>query len=429
MTKPKPKSPAKPTKLSTPRSRPPAETRSGPPDVGPLFERIASILEDAQARVVRSVNSAMVLACWQIGREIVQTLQGGDPRAEYGNRLMADLSKRLTQRFGRGYSATNLWYFRQFYAVYADRRPEILHAPSGESTTDQKRREPGDGSSQQSQALELAAQNDAELGGFSPLLSWTHYRTLAKVESPTARRFYEIEAAREGWSVVQLERQIHTQLFARLLKSRDKAGVMDLASRGQVLERPVDILKDPFVLDFLDLPDSAALRESDLESAILGKLSHFLLELGKGFAFVARQKRLSFDDEHFYVDLVFYNVILKCFLLIDLKLGKLTHRDIGQMDGYVRLFDEQGRTDGDGPTVGLILCAEKNEAVARYSVLHENERLFAARYLTYLPSEQELAEEIAREKRLLEARQAPAPSPGKRRQPAARMPRARKERS
>ena len=178
--------------------------------------------------------------------------------------------------------------------------------------------------------------------GFSSRLSWTHYRTLLAVEDVRARAFYEIEAEREGWPVPHLERQIHTQLFARLIKSRDKDGVMDLARRGQTVERPIDLMKSPVVLDFLDLPDSEVLRESDLESAILSKLSQFLLELGKGFAFVARQKRLTFGDEEFYVDLVFYNVILKCYLLIDLKLGKLTHQDVGQMDSYVQLFDRAG---------------------------------------------------------------------------------------
>ncbi len=181
---------------------------------------------------------------------------------------------------------------------------------------------------------------------------------------------------------------------------------MDLATRGQVLERPVDVIKHPVVLDFLDLPENERLRESDLESAILAKLSHFLLELGKGFAFVARQKRLTFDDEHFYVDLVFYNIILKCYLLIDLKLGKLTHQDVGQMDSYVRLFGAQGRTEGDGPTIGLILCAERNEAVARYSILHEHRQLFAAKHVTYLPTEEELEREVAAEKRCLEREEA-----------------------
>lgn len=256
-----------------------------------------------------------------------------------------------------------------------------------------------------SSAMLTAVGGAAKLEGFSAALSWSHYRTLTKVDHAGARAFYEIEAEREGWSVPHLEHQIQTQLFLRLMKSRDKAGVMELASRGQVLERPIDAIKQPYVLDFLDLPESHQLRESDLESAILEKLQGFLLELGKGFAFVARQKRLVFEDEHFYVDLVFYNVILKCYLLIDLKLGKLTHQDVGQMDSYVRLFDAQGRTEGDGPTIGLILCAEKNEAVAKYSVLRGNEQLFAAKYLTYLPSVEELQREIKNERRLLEANQ------------------------
>jgi predicted nuclease of restriction endonuclease-like (RecB) superfamily len=380
-------------------------------------KNVFEVLEEARAQVVRSVNSVMVLAYWQVGRELVQTLQGGDERAEYGKRLVADLSERLTHRFGRGFSATNLWYFRQFYLVYADRRPEILHTTSGESRAGKKLHKacgefPSKGETQRIRqtasdvlkTLERTVAEGVPSDGFSPVLSWSHYRTLTKVEHPAARRFYEIEAQLEGWSVPHLERQIHTHLFARLLKSRDKAGVMDLAARGQVLERPIDTIKHPYVLDFLSLPESEKLRESDLESAILEKLQHFLLELGKGFAFVARQKRLAFEDEHFYVDLVFYNVILKCYLLIDLKLGKLTHQDVGQMDSYVRMFDAQGRAEGDGPTIGLILCAEKNEAVARYSVLHEHEQLFAAKYVTYLPTVEELERELARDKLVLEGR-------------------------
>jgi predicted nuclease of restriction endonuclease-like (RecB) superfamily len=239
--------------------------------------------------------------------------------------------------------------------------------------------------------------------GFSGRLGWSHYLVLSKVEDLVARSFYEVEAANESWPVEHLDRQIHTQLHLRLLKSRDKVGVMELARRGQAIERPIDLIKSPVVLDFLDLPESERLRESDLESAIISKLSQFLLELGKGLAFVARQKRLTFEDETFYVDLVFYNIILKCYLLIDLKLGKLTHQDVGQMDSYVRLFDAQGRTGGDGPTIGLILCAEKNEAIARYSILNENKQLFAARYVTYLPSVEELEREVARERRIAES--------------------------
>jgi predicted nuclease of restriction endonuclease-like (RecB) superfamily len=226
------------------------------------------------------------------------------------------------------------------------------------------------------------------------------------VASAPERLFYEIEADRDGWSTTLLERQIHTQLFARLRKSRDKAGVLDLVTRGIALQRPIDAIRDPYVLDFLNLPDTERLHESDLEAAIIEKLQHFLLELGKGFAFVGRQKRLEYEDESFYVDLVFYNCILKCYLLIDLKMGKLTHQDVGQMDSYVRLFDDRYAAEGDNPSIGLILCAEKNQAVARYSVLHDSEQLFAARYLTYLPTVEELERELLRERQAIESRRA-----------------------
>lgn len=398
--------PGRPAK-APPRSVPSAALAKRTPGAKPaaandLFDRIVTILEDARGRVARSVNSEMVLAYWHIGREIVEHLQRGAVRADYGGQLLMILSEQLTARFGRGFSGTNLKYFRLFYLAFEDREPKIRHTGSDESDPRRIRHKACD-------VFELVASSvepGDPLMGFSGRLSWSHYRALSKVEHPAERRFYEIEADREGWSVPHLERQIHTHLFARLLKSRNKAGVMDLATRGQVLERPVDVLKQPYVLDFLDLPESHLLREHDIEAAILEKLQHFLLELGKGFAFVARQRRVTFEDEVFYIDLVFYNVILKCYLLIDLKLGKLTHQDVGQMDSYVRLFDDQCITEGDGPTVGLILCAEKNETVARYSVLHKSEQLFAARYVTYLPTVEELQREIARERRLLEQQRA-----------------------
>jgi predicted nuclease of restriction endonuclease-like (RecB) superfamily len=231
-----------------------------------------------------------------------------------------------------------------------------------------------------------------------------------KVANASERAFYEIEAEKEKWSVEYLERQIHSLLFARLLKSRNKDGIMALARKGQEILGFTDAMKDPYVLDFLDIPDGAAVRETELESAIIGKLQDFLLEMGKGFAFVARQKRLAFEDEHFYVDLVFYHVILKCYILIDLKVGKLAHQDIGQMDSYVRLFDDQCATEGDNPTVGLILCAEKNEAIARYSVLRESKRIFAAKYVKHLPTEAELRRELMRERRFIERRLTPRTS-------------------
>nr|WP_256434675.1 PDDEXK nuclease domain-containing protein [Myxococcus sp. CA051A] len=415
---------AKGKKSSAPRRQQSTLAGSRAPDVGSLLERVVAILEKSRAQVLRSINSMMVLAYWQIGRDLVEFHQGGAHRAGYGDQLLEALSARLQERVGRGYSTTNLRYFRTFYLAYADRSPEIRHIESGESSRASSGASTGPEREFRHkergvlQDLERALGHQGVLEGFSPMLGWSHYRLLMKLEHEAERRFYEIEAERGSWPVEHLERQIHTHLFARLLKSRDKHGVMDLATRGQVLERPADAIKHPFVLDFLDLPESELLRESDLERAILGKLSHFLLELGRGFAFVARQKRLSFEDEHFYVDLVFYNVILKCYLLIDLKLGKLAHQDVGQMDSYVRLFDAQGRTEGDGPTIGLILCAQKNEAVARYSILHEHEQLFAAKYVTYLPSVEELERELARDKRLLEARapgvRAPKGQPRKR---------------
>jgi predicted nuclease of restriction endonuclease-like (RecB) superfamily len=240
--------------------------------------------------------------------------------------------------------------------------------------------------------------------GFSPNLSWSHYRLLYKVENRAERQFYEIEAEKSGWSVRVLERQIHTALFARLLKSSDKAGVLALAAQGQVVSQPIDVIKQPYVLDFLDLPDRVQLRESDLEMAIIENLQLFLLELGKGFAFVGRQYRVTTESQPYFIDLVFYNYLLKCFVLIDLKIGRLEHQDVGQMDMYLRLFDELKRGADDNPTVGLILCAEKDEVVARYSILHESQQMFASKYMLYLPTEEELRKELARERDQIEAR-------------------------
>ncbi len=286
-----------------------------------LFDRVVAILDRARGRAVRSINSEMVLAYWHIGREIVEHLQAGEARATYGRRMIESLSGRLGSRYGRGFSVTNLRYFRLFYRAYAERSPEIRHKHCDElvtKNTEGNHHKAGDVFVD----LTPAATPANELHGFASELSWSHYRTLTKVEHRAERLFYEIEAEKQNWSVPQLERQIDSLLFTRLLKSRDKAGLLELSTRGQVMEKPTDLLKDPYVLDFLDLPDGETLHESDLEAAILHKLQAFLLELGKGFAFVARQKRLAFEDELFYVDLVFYNTILKCFLLIDLKVGK-----------------------------------------------------------------------------------------------------------
>lgn len=349
------------------------------PANGTLVERVSSILDQARGNVVRAVNSNMVLAYWLIGREIVQALQSGEQRADYGATLLNELSAWLLQRYGRGFSVTNLRYFRLFYQAFAERMPVIRTA------------------------LDRAG-SDQGLQGFSAQLSWSHYRTLCAIENPGERLFYEIEAERGNWSQPVLERQVHSFLFARLLKSRDKEGMLQLVAEGQAVRQPMDVIKHPYVLDFLDLPEAEQWHESKLEQAIISKLQPFLLELGKGFSFVARQHRVATETSHFYIDLVFYNYLLKCFVLIDLKMGRLTHQDVGQMDMYVRMFDDLRRGEGDNPTVGLILCAERDEVVARYSVLHESQQLFAAKYMLYLPTEEELRAEIAREREQLAAK-------------------------
>ena len=366
-----------------------------------LFSRVVSILEQARTNVVRTVNTQMTLAYWHIGREIVLEIQGGEDRAAYGKKIIDDLSAQLTKKYRTGFSTTNLKYFRLFYLVYAERKPQIRHEP-GDELSKQKAigHEPSDELVDSVRVLDM---NDT-VQGFSPALSWTHYRTLLGVENKIERSFYEIEAEKTGWSVPELEHQIHTFLFARLLKSRNKKGAMELATRGQEILAPIDVIKQPYVLDFLDLPDGSPLHETKLETAIIDKLQPFLLELGKGFAFVARQYRVATEKQHFYIDLVFYNYHLKCFILIDLKMGKLTHQDIGQIDMYVRMFDELQKGKTDNPSVGLVLCAEKDDVVAKYSVLKNSKQLFASKYMLYLPTEDELKQEIDRERRLIEAK-------------------------
>jgi len=371
------------------------------PEGTDLFDRVVSILEQARGNVVRSVNNNMVVAYWLIGREIVQQIQSGGERAEYGKQVIEQLSAKLTRKYGRGFSTTNLRYFRTFYLVYADRIPEIRHIGYGEFKTSGKRHT-------QSGVLDtmtLAVEQAGAVRGFSPYLGWSHYRTLMNVENQNERLFYEIEAENEGWDVDHLKRQVHTFLFARLLKSRNKEGVMALTREGHTVRTPADTIKNPYILDFLGLPDSDVLHESEIEKAIIDNIQLFLLELGKGFAFVGRQKRLQFDEDFFYVDLVFYNCILKFYLLIDLKIGELAHQDVGQMDSYVRMFDDKYLTEGDNPTIGLILCAKKNETIARYSVLNNSKQLFVSKYMLYLPTEEELRRELDRERRLIEERQ------------------------
>ena len=371
------------------------------PEGDNLFDRVVSILEQARSNAVRAINNNMVIAYWLIGREIIQEIQAGDERAEYGKQVIEKLSAKLNHKYSRGFSTTNLRYFRTFYMVYSNRIPEIRHIACGEFKLSRKRHT----QSGVLDAMALAVEQAGIERGFSPNLGWSHYRALMNVEHQNERLFYEIEAENEGWEVKHLKRQIHTFLFARLLKSRDKETVMKLACQGQKISTLADTIKNPYILDFLGLPDFQVHHESEIEKAIIDNLQSFLLELGKGFAFVGRQKRMQFDDNYFYIDLVFYNCILKCYLLIDLKIGELTYQDVGQMDGYVRMFDDKNLTEGDNPTIGLILCAKKNKSIARYSVLNNSKQLFASKYMFYLPTEEELERELERERRSIEKRQ------------------------
>lgn len=357
-----------------------------------LFQRVAAILEQARANVVRSVNSNMVLAYWLIGREIVQELQGGEERAEYGKQVLEVLAKKLKQQYGTGFSVPNLQNFRKFYLSFSDRI--VIQYPSGTELSEQN----------ETKQIQYPAGRESSRG-FSPLLSWSHYRAIMRIQDHDARAFYEQEAIDCGWSKDQLERQIQSSYYQRIIANHGQNGLVS-ASRERMSGESTSattFLKSPFVLEFLGLPDSPDLHESSLEQAIIDNLQSFLLELGKGFSFVARQKHIRFDDDDFFVDLVFYNFILKCFLLIDLKIGKLTHRDVGQMDGYVRLYEDRFKVTGDNPTIGLILCSDKSEAVAKYSVLNEGRQIFASKYLQFLPSEDELRLEVEKERKLIEA--------------------------
>jgi predicted nuclease of restriction endonuclease-like (RecB) superfamily len=329
----------------------------------------------------------MVQAYWQVGRLIVEHEQRGKSRAEYGESVIASLAARLTEDLGRGFDERNLWYMRRFYLAFP-----ILNAVRSESPGTKKR---------------AAVRPESVVGSpvpvLRPELSWTHYRLLLSVEDADAREWYANEAASQHWSTRQLERQIAALYYERLLASRRKAPVRKEAREKLATVAPEQFIRDPYVLEFLDLQAYPALRESAVEQAIIDNLQAFLLELGKGFSFVARQRRMRFEDEDFYVDLVFYNYLLKCFVLIDLKVGKLTHQDLGQMDSYVRMFDAHARPEGDNPTIGLILCSHKNEAIAKYSVLSEARQIFAAKYVKVLPTERELTREMERERRLIEA--------------------------
>jgi len=384
---------------------------AAPVPASPLHGRVREILEAARSNIARTVNTTQVIANWLIGREIVEEQQQGKRRAGYGAALLADLAAHLKAEFGSGYGVDNLELFRRFYQEYPVLLPEQIsdgmrrksgRAPGAAEISDAARRN-SDALSTHTRLQAPEPRAPSAPGRLSASLSWTHYRRLLRVGRREARDFYEIEAIRNAWSARELDRQIDSLLFERLAKSRDKAGLLRLATRGQEVAQPIDVLKDPVVLEFLDLPESPRLVESTLEQALIDKLQHFLLELGKGFAFVSRQERITLDGDHFQIDLVFYHTILKCYVLIDLKVGKLTHADLGQIQFYVNYYDRERRTEGDNPTLGLILCPEKNDAVVKYTLGEQQERnIFTSRYQLYLPTVEELEDELRRELRFLE---------------------------
>jgi predicted nuclease of restriction endonuclease-like (RecB) superfamily len=364
-----------------------------------LYERITAILDDAHSRVARTINTAMVQAYWLIGREIIEVEQQGTHRAEYGERLLEKLARRLARRFGRGMSVTTLRRARSFYQAFPKGAvaPEFGNGEIRSTLLIESALPPElNGGEIRSTALtEFAANPTAR---FPPNLSWSHYLVLLRVAKPEARSFYEIEAAREGWSVRELERQVASLLFERLSRNKKPKQVLELARRGQQVSVPGDVLKDPFVLEFADIRERPSAQEQDLEQAIIDRLEDFLLEMGKGFCFVARQKRITLEGDHFYVDLVFYNRLLRCFVLVDLKFGKLTHQDLGQMQMYVNFFDRFQRVEHEARTIGIVLCSDKNDAMVRITLPDENRQVLAARYQMYLPTEAELRAELERER-------------------------------
>jgi predicted nuclease of restriction endonuclease-like (RecB) superfamily len=369
----------KPAKRS---SAAPLQSRSG--DLAPLVAELRSLIESARHAAARTVNRLQVVTNFEIGRRIVEHEQRGEARAAYGAALLKDLSAKLAAEFGRGFSERNLDYMRKFYLLWQDRAAKISQTVSAKL---------GSKKSSQNLTAKSLASPSAILASSPFDLSWSHYVLLLAINDSDERRFYEIEAAQCGWSLSELKRQKATGLYERLLLSRDKDGVHQLATSGQVVTRPEDVLKEPYVLEFLGLDEKTGYSETDLETAIIDNLEHFLLELGKGFLFESRQKRFTFDEDHYFVDLVFYNRLLRCYVLIDLKLDKLTHQDLGQMQMYVNHYDRTVKLPEENPTVGLLLCKTKKQTLVELT-LPQGANIHAREYALYLPSKKLLQEKL-----------------------------------
>jgi predicted nuclease of restriction endonuclease-like (RecB) superfamily len=345
-----------------------------------LYARVRDLVVSARQTVARGVDLVQVRTNFEIGRHIVEHEQSGEHRAAYGKVLVQRLADQLTHEFGRGFSKSNLEYMRRFFITYQDRL-QIPQFKTGESVNP-------------AIAQFETGQLTTQVAHSRPFcLSWTHYVFLLGIENADERSFYEIETSDQNWNLKELKRQFDTSLYERLALSRDKAGIRQLAAQGQIVSQPKDLLKEPLVLEFLGLAEQTRYSESDLEAAIVSQVEHFLLELGKGFLFEARQKRFTFDDDHFFVDLVFYNRLLRCYVLIDLKLGKLTHQDLGQMQMYVNYFDRYVKTDAENATIGIVLCKRKHEALVEIT-LPKDANIHAREYQLYLPGKEELQQKL-----------------------------------
>jgi len=340
-----------------------------------LFLSIKSIIEDAREQASRNVNTFIVYAYFRTGQRIVEHEQKGNKRADYAKGILKNLSMRLSKEFGRGFSVDNLQYMRLFFLEYSNSETlsRIFSIHSDHKTN-----------------YETASR----ISETNSILSWSHYIQLLKIKDKAERNFYEIEAIQNNWSFRELQRQYHSSLYERLALSRDKKAIKDLAPRGQIIDESTDTLKSPYVLEFLGLKEDVSYSESELEAAIINKLEHFLLELGKGFLFAGRQKRITLDGKHFHIDLVFYNRLIRNFTLLDLKIGELTHQDIGQMQMYVNYYDRKIKLAEENPTLGIILCKEGNKTVVEFTLPENNKTIFAKEYKLYLPSKEELKKQL-----------------------------------
>ena len=357
-----------------------------------LYADIKQLIEQAKSFVVQNINTTLVFTNYHIGKMIVEDEQQGSERAKYAEKILLNLSRKLTKEFGKGYTKRNLELMRKFYLTYSKAKLLISQSPKTKSAISQFNiaQSPIQQSVIANSKQMMTAQSLIAQFGELFKLGWTHYILLMRIENEEERNFYEIETANNNWSVREFQRQFNSSFYERIALSGDKKKVKELSSKGQIITQPIDILKEPYVLEFLGLREESVYTETELETALINKLEHFLLELGKGFLFQSRQQRITFNGENFYIDLVFYNRILKCFVLIDLKIGALKHQDIGQMQMYVNFYDREIKEKDENKTVGMVLCKQTNKAVVEYTLPEDNNQIFAREYKLYLPSKKQL---------------------------------------